>query len=94
MSEKQFVELTAVHLQEMKKNKRKIIATLATFAIPIIWAIDCMVKGNVVPTIVFLLAATLFVVCAPIAIVAAGRFDKHRDFLEQMVEDFFSHQNN
>ena len=86
MNKEQILKVLLDNLNEMKRYKRKTILAVIPFCIPLLWALDCMIKGIIFPQIGFVFAGVVFVVCAPVAIWSARHVDRHRGIANELIE--------
>ena len=86
MNEQQLREMIVEHIMQIKRYKRKMILAVLPLCVPVLLALDSMVKGIAVSAFVFAMAGALFVLCSPVAIWSAMQVDKHRDMAQQKIQ--------
>lgn len=87
MDKMQMMEKVHPHFSAIRKAKRKIGVSLAIMAIPVFMALYSLLVGDQPTNAIFIFAIITFVICAPIALIAARSQDKHNYLLEKIIEE-------
>ena len=91
MKEELLMEIALPHLLGMRKAKIIMAIAIASFAVPILWTLNCFVTQTAVTKMALMLAGILLVVCSPMALIAAKKYDKHKNFVQKIIADIVEH---
>lgn len=86
MDKMKIIEEAHPHFCMMRKAKITIWIVLAIMSLPVIWTLACLGQGNYPDMSVFIVAIIVFVLCAPISLIAARLYDKHDFVVKKIIE--------
>ena len=94
MDKLKIIEEAHPHFCEMRKAKIAIYTILAIMSLPVVWTLFCFLQGQYPDKIVFVVATAIFVLCSPVAVVSAKRYDRHNLFVEKIIEKHIEEEKN